>query len=184
VPARAREEHGFGLIELLMAMTILNIGILAIVAAFNSGIVTLRRASLVSTGAVLADQQMELYRSLTYDQILLTSSTIPTGAPYTTDSAYSATQVTGTCGASTPANACNASRSISSGPDRHSYRVDSYIVISYPSGTSRQVKQVTVVVRDGRNVNSVLAREASTFDCSTGQGYNASGQSTVTCPTS
>ena len=34
---RLRREAGFGLVELLMAMTILNIGILAVVGAFNSG---------------------------------------------------------------------------------------------------------------------------------------------------
>ena len=42
---RLRSERGFGLIELLMAMVMLNIGILAIVAAFNSGTVALNRAS-------------------------------------------------------------------------------------------------------------------------------------------
>ena len=178
-----RDEHGFGLIELLIAMTILNVGILAIVAAFNAGIVTLKRAGQVSTGSVLADQQMELYRGLTYDQILLTASTIPSGAPYTTDAAYSASQVTGTCGGGTPANACNASRS-TTGPDRHTYRVDTYIVTNNPTASSRVVKQVTVVVRDGNNTNKVWARETSTFDCSTGQGFNSSGQTTVTCPTS
>ena len=36
---RLRQEAGFGLLELLMAMTILNIGILAVVGAFNSGAV-------------------------------------------------------------------------------------------------------------------------------------------------
>ena len=42
---RLRSEQGFGLIELLMAMVMLNIGILAVVAAFNSGIFALNRAS-------------------------------------------------------------------------------------------------------------------------------------------
>lgn len=44
VRKRLRQEAGFGLLELLMAMTILNIGILAVVGAFNSGAVALRRA--------------------------------------------------------------------------------------------------------------------------------------------
>jgi type II secretory pathway pseudopilin PulG len=57
-----RQEAGFGLVELLMAMTILNVGILAVVAGFNSGIVALRRSGAISTGTVLADKQMELYR--------------------------------------------------------------------------------------------------------------------------
>ena len=63
---RLRAERGFGLIELLMAMVMLNIGILAIVGAFNSGIFALNRASRITTASALADPQMELYRALTY----------------------------------------------------------------------------------------------------------------------
>jgi Tfp pilus assembly protein PilV len=189
VPVRARDESGFGLIELLMAMVILNIGILAIVGAFNAGIVSIQRASAISTGSVLADQQMELYRALPYDQILLTAATIPAVAPYTTDAAYSATQVTGTCGASTPANACNASRIVDGtttpkSPDHRKYRVDTFIVTDQPTNASRTLKRVTVVVRDGLTTSKVLGRETSTFDCSTGEAYGANSALLVTCPTS
>ena len=69
VRVRLRSEEGFGLIELLMAMVLLNIGILAIVASFNSGAVALTRASHISTASALADQQMEGYRALLYGQI-------------------------------------------------------------------------------------------------------------------
>ena len=91
---RLRADQGFGLIELLMAMVILNIGILAIVASFNAGIFTLNRASRITTASVLADQQMELFRAIEYESIRLASATIPATAPYTTDPAYSATQIT------------------------------------------------------------------------------------------
>jgi Tfp pilus assembly protein PilV len=37
VDLRARDESGFGMLELLMAMVMLNVGILAVVAAFSSG---------------------------------------------------------------------------------------------------------------------------------------------------
>ena len=67
---RAREESGFGLLELLMAMVMLNVGILALVAAFNSGAVALRRASKQSNAATLADTQMELFRGLKYTSIV------------------------------------------------------------------------------------------------------------------
>ena len=169
---RLRSERGFGLIELLMAMVMLNVGILAIVAAFNSGIVTLNRASRASTGAALADQQMELYRALPYTSIALDSSTIPGSAPYTTDSAYNATQVTATCSGSPPE--CNASRLVT-GADRKKYRVDTYIVLSTASTTpptptnGRPLKIVTVVVRDANHLTArPFARVASTFDQSTG----------------
>jgi len=186
VHVRLRQEDGFGLIELLMAMTILNIGILATVAAFNSGIVALRHAGKVSTASVLADKQMELYRSLTYGSIALDSSSIPASAPYNSDPAWASVQVTTTC--TTPlSDECNASRT-TTGPDHHTYRIDTYIVNNNPLTTytppagsphaaARSLRTVTVVVRDSANSNKVLAREMSTFDCSTALPY-ATG-----CPT-
>jgi Tfp pilus assembly protein PilV len=170
-----RQEAGFGLIELLMAMTILNIGILAVVAAFNSGIVSARRSGMISTASVLADKQIELYRALTYDAISLDASSIPGTTPYTSDPAWSSTQVTASCTTPLPAQ-CNASRTIDAtttpaSPDRHKYRVDTYIVNDHPAATSRTLRKVTVVVRDGANLAKVLARETSTFDCSTALPY-------------
>ena len=55
-----RAEEGMTLIELLIAMTILAIGIAALVAGFSSGILSINRARLASTAAALADKQMEL----------------------------------------------------------------------------------------------------------------------------
>ncbi|HET8527846.1 MAG TPA: hypothetical protein VFL60_02960 [Gaiellaceae bacterium] len=64
MPARAAEEEGFGLIELLFAMVMLNIGILALVAAFQTGAVALARSSASSNGAAVADKTMEVFRGL------------------------------------------------------------------------------------------------------------------------
>src|SRR6266571_2017795 len=74
VRLRLRSEGGFGLLELLMAMTVLNIGILAIVAAFNSGALALARANRASTATALADTQMELFRGIKYVNIQQTTS--------------------------------------------------------------------------------------------------------------
>jgi Tfp pilus assembly protein PilV len=60
VHLRARDESGFGMLELLMAMVMLNVGILAVVGAFSSGNVALARASRISTAAALANKQMEV----------------------------------------------------------------------------------------------------------------------------
>jgi type II secretory pathway pseudopilin PulG len=162
------DQEGFGLIELLIAMVILNIGLLAIIASFQAGIITLGRASKVTTAAVLADQQMELYRAITYDSIRLDSQTIPGSPPYTSDIAYSATQITTPdCGAGpTFPDECNASRT-APGADGKSYRVDTYIIETTPTG-GRPVKQVTVVVRDETSLSRVYARQASSFDQATG----------------
>jgi Tfp pilus assembly protein PilV len=168
VRKRLRVDHdGFGLIELLIAMVILNVGLLAIIASFQAGIISLSRASRVTTAAVLADQQMELYRAITYDSIRLASATVPSSAPYTSDPAYNVSQITTpTCSGPPYPDECNASRT-AAGADNKSYRVDTYIVQTTPTG-GRPVKQVTIVVRDELNLSKVYVRQASSFDQSTG----------------
>ena len=163
-----------------MAMTMLNVGILALVAAFQSGAFALQRAGMVSAAATLADQQMEIYRAVQYNQIYLDTTSESTArgtSTYDCDSALGgcssgAAQVTGACSALTgetgsPPPRCNAARLVT-GPDRHKYRVDSYVISTVPISTSRAVKQVTVVVRDGNNTTKILARQTTNFDQSTG----------------
>lgn len=94
--ARAKGEEGFGLIELLIAMTVLNIGILAIVAAFNSGAFALRRSNMIASASAIADKKMELYRALRNCAIYLKTTggyTIPTSGPYAAQS-MAASQIT------------------------------------------------------------------------------------------
>ena len=189
---RARNDAGFGLVELLIAMTMLNIGILAIVAAFNSGAVALQRAGKIATAATVADSQMELYRALKYAEIALDTTTV--GTLTSTNNVYSCddalkTNTAGACGAAnrktqvtttcaTPlSNQCNPSREVL-GADNHKYRVDTYVTaetLKDSSGNTigREVKKVTIVIRDNLSGTTVadrpLARVASTFDQSTGQ---------------
>jgi Tfp pilus assembly protein PilV len=169
-PVRKRlraDQEGFGLIELMIAMVILNVGLLAIIASFQAGVITLGRASRVTTAAVIADQQMELYRAITWDSIRLASASIPGTAPYTTDTAYSASQITNpACSGAPLPNECNASRTVT-GADNKSYRLDVYIVQTTPTG-GRPVKQVTLVIRDATNTSRIYVRQASRFDQSTG----------------
>jgi type II secretory pathway pseudopilin PulG len=173
VRLRLRCERGFGLIELLMAMVMLNIGILAIVAAFQSGMFALKRASKISTASALADSQMELYRAIKYDAIALDSTALGSvDNTYKCDSTLGAScpnstsaEITTTCSPLT--DQCNPSRSVV-GADRKSYRVDTYILMTTPTN-GRPLKVVTVVVRDGSNLSArPYARVTSTFDASTG----------------
>ena len=46
---RLRAEEGFGLVELMISLVVLNVGILAIVAGFNAGALALLRATETST---------------------------------------------------------------------------------------------------------------------------------------
>jgi Tfp pilus assembly protein PilV len=173
--ATLRSENGFGLIELLIAMVVLNVGLLALVASFNSGIVTLQRASRITTAAVLADQQMELYRAISWANIRLETTAATTAdaevTPYRSDAGrqYPTAMVTDTC--SPLVAECTPQQTVT-GADKRSYRIDTYIIQETPNqgqpNEGRPVKKVTVVVRDGSDLTKVYARQVSTFDQSTG----------------
>jgi type II secretory pathway pseudopilin PulG len=85
---RLRAEDGFGLIELSMAIVMLNVGILAIVAAFQSGAVALRRANLVANATAIADTQMEAFRRMRNCEIALDDAQMPSAtSAYALDTA-------------------------------------------------------------------------------------------------
>ncbi len=165
---RAREHEGFGLIELLVALTVLSIGILATIGVFASGMVTIRRAGAISTATALADRQMEGFRALRFASIGLLSP-IPTNSVYTGDVAY--TEAGGAAGMLTvascsPTSQCTASQTLT-GADGHSYRVDTYISNDVESG--RTLKKVTIVVRNVKNLTGpTYVREVTSFDAGLG----------------
>ena len=159
----AKTEAGFGLIELLIAMTVMVIAIMAIVAAFSSGMVALNRASHASTAATLADIQMEGSGSMPYASIVPTCASGTSAA----DDCFSTVTPPPT------------------GPDGRTYRIDTAIRFDCPVGTlggtvpnsatctgagaARPVKRVTLVVYDPATTPATeLFRETSTFDPATG----------------
>ena len=202
--SRLKEESGFGLIELLIAMMILQIALLAIIGVYSSGAVAMGQASKIGTASVIADRQMEQYRGLTYGAIgLLTSGS--TDSIYTGDAACkSGTYVCGnsqawngatqnSCASSPQSpqslspggpNPCSMKQTVV-GADGRNYRLDTYVTtFTAPTPANggsapRASKLVTVVVRDpsAPGNNRTLARESASFDCSTGggQAFNNSG---------
>jgi Tfp pilus assembly protein PilE len=187
VTRAAREESGFGLIELVIAITMLNVGILAIVAAFNSGALALARASKVSTATAIGDQQLELLRGMKWDNIKQDTTewnSATADATYTNDSVYQLNMAApvapkqlvptisgGVCAATgSPAAvppACDPSRLVT-GPDGRQYRVDTYLYSDQPTNSQR-FKVITVVVRSSTALGAALARMTSTFDPTVGQ---------------
>ena len=163
-----REETGFGLVELLAAMMVLAVGILAVVAAFTSGTVALRRASALSTATAIADAQMERYRAIRYAAIGFEAAELASANadPVYTQDAPAGGQVVVPC-ASPPPPSCDPSRT-APGADGRSYRVNTYIVERSETSDGRPVKVVTVVVRDEADLAKALVRQQSTFDRSFG----------------
>jgi prepilin-type N-terminal cleavage/methylation domain-containing protein len=169
--SQLREDTGFGLVEVIIAMTVLAIGILALFAMFESGIRQISRASTVTTAAALADREMESFVAIRYDSIGLPESLVTTAAaPYSSDPAYQASSSSrvglGACGTAP----CTTKVPVQTltGADGRSYRVDTYVTWHSVAG-GRNVKRVTLVVRDVPNPAKVWARTTSTFDESTGQ---------------
>ena len=164
---RLRAEDGFGLIELMISLVVLNVGILAVVAAFNCGTLALLRATETSTASALGDKQMELYRAITYAAISLNTTAVD--GTYTGDVAYPGTRVTGTCTAPVAA-ACI--------PTQNHHAAQPRALTAAPTGSTRSssrrrptngraLKRVTVVVRRPTPLKT-LFRVTSNFDQSTG----------------
>jgi Tfp pilus assembly protein PilV len=101
---RVTSEGGFGLIELLIAMVVMQVALLAIVGAFGAGSVGLKRASTLNTASVLADTQMELYRAMPYDAIGLDTASAPTTGSYVSDTSYCPAGKTPVCANTAPRN--------------------------------------------------------------------------------
>ncbi len=189
-------EGGFGLVELLIAMVILQIALLAIVGAFGAGSVALGRASRANTAQALANQQLELYRSMTYDPIGLDTAGAPTTGMYIADTTVCPAAQSPVCGNTGPRNnpntsswsctaasgatsvslyysanginPCIAHRQVSgaNAPDGMNYYVDTYIQLTASTTTQRSYKQISVLVRDGAT-GKVLVKEVTTMDCGT-----------------
>jgi type II secretory pathway pseudopilin PulG len=173
-----RDEGGFGLVELVIAIAVLNVVILALFATFNAGSLSLQRASRISTAETIADKQMELYRAQLNSGIGLQSGLVTaagTDSTHTGDAAWVSAGAQYTDDAETGCTGsldeCKPVQTGVSGPDGRSYRIDTYVrELSSGAGgptSGRDVKRVTVVVRAEKD-GKLLARLSSTFDQATG----------------
>ena len=142
--AKLRGEDGLGLVELLIALLLLNVGIFATLGAFTSAATAINRASHISTAATVSDKQMETYRDTPYN-------TIPSSGTTTTS-------VTGADGRTYTVVATFANGSqLTTG----TYQGSVY------------VKQVTLAVKDPADHNRVLVTSSSTFSRCTQSGMGS-----------
>lgn len=166
------------MIELLAAMMVMAVGILALFAMFQSSSVQLRRAATVTTAAAIADSEMERFRAVRYDTIGLAQADMDAADSIYTDESDGAyrpisdpvnlvdsTVVMPKC----PATPCTTSVPTKDvvGADGRTYRVDTYVTwkaITNEAGVAgRNVKLVTLLVRYGSD-DRVYARISSSFD--------------------
>jgi type II secretory pathway pseudopilin PulG len=134
------------MIELVAAMTIMMVGLLAVFGLFQSGIVQLRRASTVTTAGALADAEMERFRAVRYDTLGLDESAITALVAaenpdvYAADEAYGASTASTTVSGSVSASATSLSvASAAAFPATAEFRVkvDSEImVVTAGAGTT------------------------------------------------
>jgi type II secretory pathway pseudopilin PulG len=189
VSKRLRSDRGMGLIELLIAMTVLQIAIFAVFAMLQAGGLAILRASRVSAANAAGERQLELYRGQLFSNVGLSSTAVAaaggdathtgTDGLYTDDNAADAAEWNGgtqvdPAGAVPPSLACASSPpeclpiQTVTGPDSRSYRLDSYVRTVTPS-SGRSVKRVTVVVRRADDLSlAPLARLSASFDLATG----------------
>ena len=159
----AASEEGFGLIELLIAMTVMVIAIMALVAGFSSGMVALNRASRASTAATVADIQMEGYRKVKYTDASLVPTCVRARRP--PPSAWFRSPA---CRRRPTAAATQSERRFpSTAPSGRSAGRFPSSPSCAGAGAARPAKLVTIVVYDP-STSQELFRESSTFDQATG----------------
>ena len=170
------------MIELLIAMAILSIAVGALMLSFASSAISLRRAGQKGTALTLADTQMERYRTRGFTGIRIDGTLIPGSGTYVTANSSDSTIPPATgqavagqngdedCPTTDEPAACLPVRNVT-GPDRHAYRIETYVNYANNDSTlsirtpaaGLTLKRVTVVVRDA-TTGAVMAREQSAFE--------------------
>lgn len=158
---RADNDDGFLLVELIMAMLVLTIALLALIGAYSLGYFAIGSSAKTSSAGLLANNQLELYSTLAYTSIGLDATTLTsvksTDPTYSTDEAALPSGATSdvtisSCGASAQ---CLPVQTLT-GPDHKTYKLETFIRLlsTRSDGATRSEKVVTVVVRNASATGS------------------------------
>jgi putative alpha-1,2-mannosidase len=161
------------LLELVLSLTFLTLAVGALMSVFSSSMISLRTAGISGTAQTLVERQMEVYKTVPYASLKLSSATIPasTTSYYTSAPPVVGTAFTNVAGGTTSASACTdptyaqleCARQTVTGPDNRSYNIDSYVVAATPTGGRAGVR-ITVAVRLVSNPTRIEAQTTSAFD--------------------
>ena len=159
---RLRNEDGFLLIELIAAMVIITVALLALLGAYDETTFSLRSGAKDSSASLIGNNQLELLASLPYANLgWYSASTVTTAesswADYSTDEAALNSLVSGTdyiggaCTASSSLAQCKPVQQVT-GSDGNKYELETFIRTvsnpNKPSSVTWNEKVVTVIVRD------------------------------------
>jgi Tfp pilus assembly protein PilE len=157
------------MVEMIIAMVVLTVALLALAAAYDSAFFSLHASARKSAAANLAEKQLELYGSLAYSAIALDTTKLATAK---TDTNYlydynhltpTGTDVTSsTCGSG--ANCYPLQTPNPTGSDGRTYKVETFVrdvtQTLVPSGSTTE-RVVTVIVRDPHQSGNPIVYEVS-----------------------
>jgi type II secretory pathway pseudopilin PulG len=165
--SRLAGERGSLLVELVIAMTLLAVGVGALMSVYASSSVSLSHASIEGNALTVAEKQMETLRSGSYSDIALNASTIPSASDrYATDppSNLTSTQRSSITSGQQTGGTISATQTVT-GPDGRHYRLDTYVFgITPPSGQTALQVSVAARLVTGTSVGAVRARLVTSFD--------------------
>src|SRR5487761_1501929 len=148
---RLHDEQGQGLIELVVAMVVITVAVLALMAAYDEGFVSLHKSARTNAAATLASTKLATAKASDSTYLSDYNSLSPTGPDVTISS----------CG--TTANCLPVQSPNPTGSDGRSYKVETFIQTvtqNAPSGTTQE-RMVTVIVRDPQQSGTPIVYEAS-----------------------
>ena len=160
------------LLELIVAVVVLSVALLALMAGYDSAFLSLHKAAQKSSAATLAQNQLELYSALSYSAIGLDTTTLSSvkanDSMYTSDEAALGNAASATdhtisgCGTSTQ---CLPVQTLT-GSDHKAYRVETFVRdISGIAFSGRSERVVTVLVRDpSATGTSEVTRMSAAYD--------------------
>jgi Tfp pilus assembly protein PilV len=176
---RLRQERGMGIVELIAAMVVITIALLALMASYDEAFFSLHAAARKTAAASLAETQLEIIGAIPYAQIGLSSSLLTTANANTTYSAdKAALSPTGTdvtyASCTTTVTQCEPLQTSVLGSDGKHYTMETFIRDvsqtltcqgqTTSCGTTTE-RDVTVIVRDPNVSGTPLVYEVTaSFD--------------------
>jgi type II secretory pathway pseudopilin PulG len=155
VRRRACNDDGFLLLELVAAMLVLTIALLALMGAYSLGYFAIGSAAKTSAAGLLANNQLELYSALPYASIGLDATTLTSVT--STDATYSSDEAAlpgGAAGDRTISGCGSSAQCLPvqtlTGADHKTYKLETFIrdLTNNPSMSTRPERIITVVVRN------------------------------------